>query len=116
MPRQMHFYSRSAGALRYRACAAPRIWWCIARTGSDRLTPTVRGTFDVHEKYFRLDVVMMDGASFIAKCHNPASALATVGLLSGKAEAAEEASLVHLVRPARRARRAKLLQRHRVYV
>jgi hypothetical protein len=106
----------------------PRIRRCIARTGSDRLTPTVRGTFDVHEKYFRLDVVMMNGASFIAKCHNPASALATVGLLSGKAESAEEASLVHLVRAARRARRAKLsnnrlmayrpcqISRHPVYV
>jgi hypothetical protein len=62
----------------------------------------VRGTFDVHEKYARLDVVMMDGASFIAKCDNPAS--------SGKAESAAKASLVHLARAARRARGTKLLQ------
>ena len=49
-------------------------WICPARGGCDGregLTPSVRGTYDLHEEYFRLDIVACDGASFIAKRDHP---------------------------------------------
>jgi hypothetical protein len=46
-------------------------WVCLARAGRDGLTPTIRGTYDVHEDYKMLDVIAMDGGSFIAKYDNP---------------------------------------------
>jgi hypothetical protein len=46
-------------------------WLCLARAGRDGLTPTVRGTYDAFAKYKKLDIVAMDGASFIAKRDNP---------------------------------------------
>ena len=46
-------------------------WVCLARAGRDGLTPTIRGTYDVHEDYKMLDIVAMDGAAFIAKQYNP---------------------------------------------
>ena len=46
-------------------------WVPVARAGRDALTPVVRGTFAVDVKYKQLDVVVSDGASFIAKRDNP---------------------------------------------
>jgi hypothetical protein len=46
-------------------------WACVARAGRDGMTPTIRGTYDVHEDYKMLDIVGMDGASLIAKHDNP---------------------------------------------
>ena len=46
-------------------------WVCLARAGRDGMTPTVRGTYDVHEVYQRLDIVAPDGAAFIAKKNAP---------------------------------------------
>lgn len=49
-------------------------WICLARAGrngSDGLTPNVRETYDVNERYSRLDIVALDGATFIARRDNP---------------------------------------------
>ena len=46
-------------------------WICLARGGRDGITPNIRGTFDVYSKYRKLDIVAMDGASFVAKHDNP---------------------------------------------
>jgi hypothetical protein len=46
-------------------------WVCLARAGRDGMTPTVRGTYDVHEVYQQLDIVALDGAAFIAKKNAP---------------------------------------------
>jgi hypothetical protein len=46
-------------------------WVCVARGGRDGMTPTIRGTYDVHEDYKMLDVVAFDGASFIARKDDP---------------------------------------------
>jgi hypothetical protein len=46
-------------------------WICVARAGRDAITPNVRGTFSVDETYKQLDIVVSDGAAFIAKHDNP---------------------------------------------
>jgi hypothetical protein len=46
-------------------------WICLARAGRDALSPNVRGTYDTHETYQRLDIVALDGASFIARRVDP---------------------------------------------
>src|SRR5215475_14638438 len=46
-------------------------WICVARAGRDAVTPNVRGTFSVDETYKQLDIVVSDGAGFIAKHDNP---------------------------------------------
>jgi hypothetical protein len=46
-------------------------WICVARAGRDAITPAVRGTYDVREKYQQLDIVAMDGGTFIAKRDDP---------------------------------------------
>jgi hypothetical protein len=49
-------------------------WICLAkagRDGRDGSTPKVRGTYDVHERYAKLDIVALDGAAFIAKHDDP---------------------------------------------
>jgi glutathione S-transferase len=46
-------------------------WICVARAGRDAITPNVRGTFSVDEAYERLDIVVSDGDSFIAKHDDP---------------------------------------------
>jgi hypothetical protein len=52
--------------------APPHVdWICLARAGRDGLTPTIRGTYDAYGKYKRLDIVVLDGAAFIARCDNP---------------------------------------------
>jgi hypothetical protein len=44
---------------------------CVARAGHDAVTPTVRGTFDTREQYLQLDIVVSDGAAWIACRDNP---------------------------------------------
>jgi hypothetical protein len=46
-------------------------WIRVARAGRDAVTSNVRGTFSVDETYKQLDIVVSDGASFIAKHDNP---------------------------------------------
>jgi hypothetical protein len=46
-------------------------WVCVARAGRDALTPTIRGTYDVYAKYQKLDVIVSDGAAFIASKDDP---------------------------------------------
>jgi hypothetical protein len=62
-------------AVRYTARPPPNAdWVCLAsagRDGVDGKTPNVRETYNVHEKYQRLDVVVVDGAPWIARRDNP---------------------------------------------
>ena len=49
-------------------------WVCVARAGRDGCdgrTPNVCGTYDAYEKYQRLDVVVYEGASYIARRDDP---------------------------------------------
>jgi hypothetical protein len=49
-------------------------WVCLARAGCDGrdgVTPEIRGTFDVNERYAKLDIVASGGASFVARRDNP---------------------------------------------
>src|SRR5215813_7490483 len=49
-------------------------WICVARAGRDGCdgrTPNVCGRFDAYEKYQRLDVVVYEGASYIARRDDP---------------------------------------------
>ena len=41
------------------------------KDGQDARSPTVRNTYNAKEKYSALDIVMSDGAAFIARCDNP---------------------------------------------
>jgi hypothetical protein len=50
-------------------------WVCVARAGRDAITPKVRGTFSIKETYKQLDIVIFDGAAWIASCDNPASTI-----------------------------------------
>jgi hypothetical protein len=49
-------------------------WICLAkagRDGRDGATPEIRGTYDARETYAKLDIVVCDGAAFIARRDNP---------------------------------------------
>ena len=49
-------------------------WICLARAGRDGrdgATPEVRGTYDAHANYKKLDIVASDGAAFVARRDNP---------------------------------------------
>jgi hypothetical protein len=46
-------------------------WICVARAGRDAITPNVRGTYNVHAQYKKLDVIVSDGAAFIASKDDP---------------------------------------------
>ena len=46
-------------------------WICLAAAGSDGITPTIRSTYDAAVKYARLDIVALDGSSFIARKDDP---------------------------------------------
>jgi hypothetical protein len=47
-------------------------WICLAVAGRDAVsTPEVRGTYNKGERYEKLDVVALDGGSFIARQDNP---------------------------------------------
>jgi hypothetical protein len=46
-------------------------WVCVARAGRDGLTPRVCGTWAPDDRYRTLDVVALNGASFIARKDDP---------------------------------------------
>jgi hypothetical protein len=46
-------------------------WICLAAAGADGITPTVRSTYDAAVKYARLDIVALDGSTFIARKDDP---------------------------------------------
>jgi hypothetical protein len=46
-------------------------WICIAAGGLDARTPQVRGTFDPEVNYQGLDIVVLNGGSFIARRDMP---------------------------------------------
>jgi hypothetical protein len=46
-------------------------WICLAVAGKDAITPKVRGTYNKGEQYEKLDVVALNGRSFIARQDNP---------------------------------------------
>jgi hypothetical protein len=46
-------------------------WVCVARAGRDAVTPSVRGTYDAHKTYARLDIVEYDGAGYLARRDAP---------------------------------------------
>jgi hypothetical protein len=46
-------------------------WICLAVKGRDAKAPTVRGTYNVEKTYAYLDIVALDGATFIARKDNP---------------------------------------------
>jgi hypothetical protein len=46
-------------------------WHCLARGGNDGRSFNVRGTFDAAESYAALDVVALNGASFVARRASP---------------------------------------------
>src|SRR5262249_8422949 len=46
-------------------------WVLIARGGSDAITPQVLGTYQEDVEYHRLDIVALNGSSFIARRDNP---------------------------------------------
>ena len=45
-------------------------WICVAAGGLDGLSFRVRGTYQPGEVYSRLDVVALNGGSFVARCNN----------------------------------------------
>lgn len=46
-------------------------WRCLAAPGREARWPTPRGTFDEKQTYAALDIVALNGGSFIAKADNP---------------------------------------------
>jgi len=46
-------------------------WLCVARAGHDALTPKIRGAYDAHKTYARLDIIECDGASYLARRDAP---------------------------------------------
>ena len=46
-------------------------WICLARAGLDALMPTVRSTWLPTETYSKLDIVALDGSSFVARKDKP---------------------------------------------
>jgi hypothetical protein len=46
-------------------------WICVAAAGLDGLSFRVRGTYQLDELYSSLDIVALNGGSFVARCNNP---------------------------------------------
>ena len=46
-------------------------WICLAVAGRDAITPRVRGTFSAEAQYQELDIVALNGGSFIARKDDP---------------------------------------------
>jgi len=46
-------------------------WICLASKGRDAPVPVVKGTFDPKQAYSALDIVVSDGAAFIARRKDP---------------------------------------------
>jgi hypothetical protein len=68
-------------------------WIRLARPGRDAITPEVRGTFDDKAKYQHLDIVALNGSSFVARRDDPGSCpgdgwqlLASAGKGGGRGE------------------------------
>jgi hypothetical protein len=64
-------------------------WMCLASSGRDGKSIVVRGTFDESVNYRRLDVVALNGGSFIAIKDAPELRVlaARTSVLAGRAEA-----------------------------
>jgi integrin beta 3 len=48
-----------------------RDWLPLCAAGRDATSPVVRGTFDPEQRYGALNIVAMNGSSFIARCDDP---------------------------------------------
>jgi hypothetical protein len=46
-------------------------WVCLAAAGRDACSPTIRGTYDGAATYARLDIVALNGSTFIARKDTP---------------------------------------------
>ena len=86
------------GAL-YQACQDPAEvpggsdWTCVARAGRDGVdgrTPTIRGTYNAYKKYAQLDIVTVDGASYIARCDDPGLCPGDGWQLTSRSQAPDE--------------------------
>ena len=53
-------------------------WICLAVAGRDAITPRVRGTFSAEAQYQELDIVALNGGSFIARKPRPRLAIVSV--------------------------------------
>jgi hypothetical protein len=72
-------------------------WVQIARGGRDGIIPQLRGTYDPKESYKRLDIVALNGSSFICKRDDPGECPgsgwqlhASAGRSGGRGERGEE--------------------------
>jgi Collagen triple helix repeat (20 copies) len=72
-------------------------WMLIARGGRDAITPQVLGTYKEDAEYHRLDIVALNGSSFIAKRDDPGPCpgegwqlLASAGRTGGRGEKGEQ--------------------------
>jgi hypothetical protein len=72
-------------------------WVLIARGGRDAITPQVLGTYDEDAEYHRLDIIALNGSSFIAKRDDPGPCpgegwqlLASAGRTGGRGEKGEQ--------------------------
>jgi hypothetical protein len=72
-------------------------WILIARGGRDAVTPQVCGTYKEDAEYHRLDIVALNGSSFIAKQDDPGPCpgegwqlLASAGRTGGRGEKGEQ--------------------------
>jgi hypothetical protein len=54
-----------------RAPDDPAEWVCLAVAGKDGRTPTIRGTFAADQEYRALDIVALNGGSFVARRDDP---------------------------------------------
>jgi len=72
-------------------------WVLIARGGRDAITPQVLGTYKEDAEYHRLDIIALNGSSFIAKRDDPGPCpgegwqlLASAGRTGGRGEKGEQ--------------------------
>jgi Collagen triple helix repeat (20 copies) len=72
-------------------------WMLIARGGRDAITPQVLGTYKEDAEYRRLDIIALNGSSFIAKREDPGPCpgegwqlLASAGRTGGRGEKGEQ--------------------------
>jgi hypothetical protein len=48
-----------------------RDWICLALAGQDGVSPKVCGTYNADTAYEHLNIIALNGGSFIAKCDDP---------------------------------------------
>jgi integrin beta 3 len=48
-----------------------RDWMLLCAAGRDAVSPVIRGTYDLAGTYAAMDMVALNGSSFIARCNNP---------------------------------------------